>query len=108
MKKKAKKKTPEERAAERAYREDLTRRLVATIQAYRARAEEKRKLRGETGDSAATIGLPVRKSWLEMTREERAAERARSRDLDRRMLAAIERYREINAERRQRREAEAS
>jgi len=42
-----------------------------------------------------------------MTREERAADRALSRDLDRRMLAAIERYREINAEKHGRREAEA-
>ena len=108
MMRKMKKKTPEERAAERAYREDLTRRLLSAIQGYRARAEEKRKLRGESGDSAATINLPLRKSWLEMTPDERAAERARSRDLDRRMLAAIERYRAINAEKRRRREAEAS
>ncbi len=43
-----------------------------------------------------------------MTRDERAAERARSRDLDRRMLAAIDRYRTINAEKRRQREAEAS
>jgi t-SNARE complex subunit (syntaxin) len=34
------------------------------------------------------------------TPEERAAERARSEDLDRRLLAAIERYRRINEQRR--------
>jgi hypothetical protein len=34
------------------------------------------------------------------TREERAAERAYSEDLDRRMLELIERYRQLNAERR--------
>jgi len=43
-----------------------------------------------------------------MTREERAEDRVRSWDLDRRLLAAIERYRAINAEKRRRREAEAS
>jgi hypothetical protein len=39
---KRKKKTPEERAAERAYREDLTRRLQEAIEHYRARAAAKR------------------------------------------------------------------
>lgn len=34
------------------------------------------------------------------TPEERAAELERSRDLDRRLLAAIERYKELNARRR--------
>ena len=36
----------------------------------------------------------------EETPEERAAELERSRDLDRRLLAAIERYKELNARRR--------
>ena len=40
--KKWKKKTPEERAAEREYREDLTRRLLETIERYKALAAEKR------------------------------------------------------------------
>ena len=34
------------------------------------------------------------------TAEERAADLERSRDLDRRLLAAIERYKELNARRR--------
>jgi len=34
------------------------------------------------------------------TPEERAADLERSRDLDRRLLAAIERYKELNARRR--------
>ncbi|HEX5583395.1 hypothetical protein [Gaiella sp.] len=34
------------------------------------------------------------------TPEERAAEEARRQDLDRRLLAAIERYKELNARRR--------
>jgi len=42
------------------------------------------------------------------TPEERAAERAYREDLDRRLREAIERYRAINAEKRRRREAEAS
>jgi hypothetical protein len=103
------KKTPEERAAERAYQEDLTRRLRGAIEHFRARADEKRRLSAEeTAEGAPIDSGPVRKSWFEMTREERAADRARSRDLDRRLRAAIERYRAINAEKRRRREAEAS
>ena len=108
MKKKRNKRTPEERAAERARHEDLTRRLQSAIAGYRARADEKRALRGEAGDIEETIALPVRKSWSEMTRDERTAERARSRDLDRRLLAAIARYRKLNAEKHRRRRAEAS
>ncbi len=42
MGKKRKTKTPEERAAERAYREDLTRRLLETIERYKALVAEKR------------------------------------------------------------------
>lgn len=42
MAKKRKKKTPEERAAERAYREDLDRRLLETIERYKAIIAEKR------------------------------------------------------------------
>ncbi len=42
---KRKKKTPEERAAERAYREDLTRRLLETIERYKALIAEKRAAR---------------------------------------------------------------
>ena len=101
-------KTPEEWAEIEARHDDLTRRLLAAIEGYRVRAEERRKLRGETGEPKATIGPAVRKSWLEMTREERRADRARSRDLDRRLVAAIDRYRAISAEKRRRREAEAS
>jgi hypothetical protein len=102
------KKTPEERAAEQARHDDLTNRLQAAIERYRARADERRKLRGETANTGDALMAPVRKSWSEMSREERLAECARSRDLDRRILAAIERYRTINAEKRRRREAEAS
>ena len=108
MKKKRNKRTPEERAAERARHEDLTRRLQSAIDGYRARADEKRALRGEAGDMEETIVLSVRKSWSEMTRDERATERARSRDLDRRLLATIERYRNLAADKRRRPEAEAS
>ena len=39
---KRKKKTPEERAAERAYEEDLDRRLREVIERYRVRNAEKR------------------------------------------------------------------
>jgi hypothetical protein len=39
---KRKKKTPEERAAERAYREDLTRRLREAIEHYKKLNAEKR------------------------------------------------------------------
>ena len=39
---KRKKKTPEERAVERAYREDLDRRLREAIEYYKARVAEKR------------------------------------------------------------------
>jgi len=106
--KRKKKKTPEERAAEQARHDDLTSRLQAAIERYRARTDERRKLRGETGDTGDALTVPVRKSWSEMSRAERLAERARSRDLDRRILAAIERYRTINAEKRRGREAEAS
>jgi hypothetical protein len=42
MASKRKKKTPEERAAERAYREDLDRRLRERIEHYRAIIAEKR------------------------------------------------------------------
>jgi hypothetical protein len=42
MAKKRKKKTPEERAAERAYEEDLDRRLREMIERYRAINAEKR------------------------------------------------------------------
>jgi len=45
MKRKRKKKTPEERAAERAYREDLDRRLREAIEQYRAINAEKRRRR---------------------------------------------------------------
>jgi hypothetical protein len=98
MEKRKRKKTPEERAAERARHDDLTRRLQAAIERYRARL----------GPDRAPPPIPVRKPWPEMTHEERAAERARWDDLDRRLLAAIERYRALNAEKRRRREAEAS
>lgn len=40
---KRKKRTPEERAAEQARREDLDRRLLAAIERYRARAAERRE-----------------------------------------------------------------
>ena len=109
VKRKRKKRTPEERAAQHARHEDLSRRLQAAIEHYRARADEKRKLpAGGAGEGVSIDSIPVRKSWFEMTREERAADRVRSRDLDRRLLAAIERYRMINAEKRRRREPEAS
>lgn len=107
MSRKKRKRTSEEIAAERLRRDDLTRRLQAMIERYRARSEERRRSLGEAeplGQSAA----PARQSWARMSRGERAAERARSRDLDRRLLAAIDRYRAINAESRRRREAEAS
>ena len=39
---KRKKRTPEERAAEKARREDLDRRLKEAIERYRSRAEAKR------------------------------------------------------------------
>ena len=42
MGKKRKKKTPEERAAEQAYEEDLTRRLLAMIERYKAINARKR------------------------------------------------------------------
>jgi hypothetical protein len=42
MARKRKKKTPEERAAERAYEEDLDRRLREMIERYRAINAEKR------------------------------------------------------------------
>ena len=40
----------------------------------------------------------TRKKWTEMTREERAAERARREDLDRRLLETIERLKKSVAE----------
>jgi hypothetical protein len=40
--KRKRKKTPEERAAERAYQEDLTRRLKEAIEHYRRLIDEKR------------------------------------------------------------------
>jgi hypothetical protein len=40
---KRKKKTPEERAAEKAASEDLDRRLKGAIERYRSRAEAKRR-----------------------------------------------------------------
>lgn len=45
MKMKRPKKTPEERAAERARSEDLDRRLLAAIERLRLRAEERKRLR---------------------------------------------------------------
>lgn len=99
MKKRKKKTTPEERAAARARDEDLTRRLQRAIAHYRARAEGQRRLRGEA-DRDAAVTIPVRKGWREMNAEERVAERARSKDLDRRLLAAIERYRRLGEEKR--------
>ncbi len=50
MKRKRKRKTPEERAAERAYREDLDRRLREAIDRYRKLNAEKRRAR-EAGAS---------------------------------------------------------
>jgi ribosome modulation factor len=46
--KRKKKRTPEERAAERAYQEDLTRRLKDAIERYRRLSEERRRA-GEAG-----------------------------------------------------------
>ena len=46
MAKKRKKKTPEERAAERAYQEDLDRRLREMIERYRTLNAEKRAAEG--------------------------------------------------------------
>lgn len=43
--KRKRKKTPEERAAELAYQEDLTRRLQEAIERYRRLAEERRRAR---------------------------------------------------------------
>jgi ribosome modulation factor len=43
--KKRRKRTPEERAAERAYQEDLTRRLQDAIERYTKISEEKRRQR---------------------------------------------------------------
>jgi hypothetical protein len=48
--KRKRKKTPEERAAECAYREDLDRRLLAAIERYRRLNEERRR---QAGDSPA-------------------------------------------------------
>lgn len=42
MARKRKKKTPEERAAERAYREDLDRRMLEMIERLKVRVAEKR------------------------------------------------------------------
>jgi len=44
--------------------------------------------------------MAMKKKRPKKTPEERAVERARSEDLDRRLLAAIERYRRMNEERR--------
>jgi hypothetical protein len=46
--KKRKKKTPEERAAERAYQEDLDRRVVETIERYRKLNAEKGAAEGRS------------------------------------------------------------
>jgi ribosome modulation factor len=46
--KRKRKRTPEERAAERAYQEDLTRRLLAAIEHYRRLSEEQRSGPGES------------------------------------------------------------
>ena len=46
MGKQRKKKTPEERAAERAYSEDLDRRLREMIERYRVLIEERRAAEG--------------------------------------------------------------
>ena len=100
MKRKRRKKTREEWAEIEARHNDIMRRLREMIERYRARAVESRRLRGEPEPQEGPVTLPSRKRWTEMSREERAAERARSKDLDRRLLAMIERYR--------RREAEAS
>ena len=47
---KRKRKTPDERAAERAYQEDLTRRPSEAIERYRRLSEEQRRAR-EAGAS---------------------------------------------------------
>jgi hypothetical protein len=43
--KRKRKRTPEERAAEQAYQEDLTRRLEEAIARYRRLSEERRRTR---------------------------------------------------------------
>jgi ribosome modulation factor len=45
MRRKRRKRTPEERAAERAYQEDLTRRLRAAIERYTRLVDERRQER---------------------------------------------------------------
>lgn len=50
--KKRPKKTPEERAADRARSEDLDRRLLAMIERYRKLSEEKRRERGDEQPAA--------------------------------------------------------
>ena len=104
-KRKRKKKTSEELAAH-ARQDDLTRRLQLAIDRSRSRLDERTPREESSG--ANRVDPPMRKRWIEMSRAERLAERARSRELDRRLLAAIERYRELTAEKRRRREAEAS
>jgi hypothetical protein len=42
------KKTPEERAAERAYRQDLDRRLLEMIERYRERIAARKRAEGQT------------------------------------------------------------
>ena len=42
------KKTPEERAAERAYRKDLDRRLLEMIERYRERIAARKRAEGQT------------------------------------------------------------
>ena len=46
MGKKRRRRTPEERAAERAYQDDLTRRLQAAIERYSRLVEARRGTRG--------------------------------------------------------------
>jgi len=46
--KRRRKRSPEERAAERAYQEDLTRRLQDAIERYRKINEEKQRRAGES------------------------------------------------------------
>jgi hypothetical protein len=94
---KKRKRTPEERDAERARQDDLTRRMLAAIERLRARSDKDTPI-GDANDRAEAAAARVRKPWTELSSEERAAERARSRDLDRRLLAAIARYRALNAE----------
>jgi ribosome modulation factor len=48
MEKRRKKKTPEERAAERAYQEDLDRRVVEMIERYRKLNAEKHAAEGHS------------------------------------------------------------